>query len=240
MAAASERRKEMRPYIIAHMLSSLDGRIDSAAWIGKSDIDRDAFVSVYEDTHRRLAGDAWIVGRTTMEEFADGDITIANSTRTMPRETFKGASNGPYALVLDPSGKLHWSSNTANGDHVIEVLTEQVSDTYLEELQAVGVSYIFAGASSIDLELAMTKLREEFGIERLLLEGGGRINGSFLAAGLVDEFSLLLAPVLDATTETPASFDRPGINIPRRFVFQSVERSDNDLLWLLYVSPKAA
>lgn len=230
----------MRPYIIAHMLSSLDGRIDSAAWIGKSNIDRDAFVDDYEDTHRKLAGDAWIVGRTTMEEFADGQIVIANSTRQISRETFKGASSGPYALALDPSGKLHWSSNTANGDHVIEILTEQVPDSYLEELQSVGVSYIFAGTTSIDLERAVTKLREEFGIERLLLEGGGRINGSFLAAGLVDEFSLLLAPVLDATTDTPASFDRPGINIPKRFVFQSVERRDNDLLWLRYLTAQAA
>ena len=229
----------MRPYIIAHMLSSLDGRIDSAAWIGQSNIDRDAFVDVYEDTHRRLAGDAWIVGRATMEEFADGEIVIGKSTRQMPRETFKGASTGPYALVLDPSGKLHWSGNTANGDHVIEILTEQVADSYLEELESVGVSYIFAGATAIDLELAVTKVREEFGIQRLLLEGGGRINGSFLAAGLVDEFSLLLAPVLDATTGMPASFDRPGVNIPKRFVFQSVERRDNDLLWLRYVTPHA-
>jgi 2,5-diamino-6-(ribosylamino)-4(3H)-pyrimidinone 5'-phosphate reductase len=230
----------MRPYIIAHMLSSLDGRIDSAAWIGKSSIDREAFVGVYEDTHRRLAGDAWIVGRTTMEEFADGQIVIANSTRQIPRETFKGASSGPYALVLDPSGKLHWSTNTANGDHVIEILTEQVTDAYLEKLQSAGVSYIFAGVASIDLAVAMTKLREEFGIKRLLLEGGGRINGSFLAAGLVDEFSLLLAPVLDATTDTPASFDRPGINIPKRFVFRSVARRENDLLWLRYVTAEAA
>lgn len=226
----------MRPYIIAHMLSSLDGRIDSAAWAGKSGIDRDAFVDAYEDTHRRLAGDAWIVGRTTMEEFADGDIVIAHSTRKMRRETFNGASSGPYALVLDPSGRLHWSSNTANGDHVIEILTEQVPDTYLAGLQAAGVSYLFAGATTIDLELAVTRLREQFGIERLLLEGGGRINGSFLAAGLIDEFSLLLAPLVDARTETPASFDRPGIDIPRRFVFQSVERRDNDLLWLRYVT----
>ena len=85
----------------------------------------------------------------------------------------------------------------------------------------------------------MTKLCEEFGIQRLLLEGGGRINGWFLAAGLVDEFSLLLAPVLDATTDPPASFDRPGINIPKRFDFQSAERRDNDLLWLRYVTAQA-
>lgn len=40
-------------------------------------------------------------------------------------------------------------------------------------------------------------LHERFGIRRLLLEGGAGINGSLLAAGLVDELSVLIAPALD-------------------------------------------
>ena len=48
-----------------------------------------------------------------------------------------------------------------------------------------------------DLAGALTTLRRELGIETLLLEGGAGINGSFLAAGLVDELSLVIAPGLD-------------------------------------------
>ncbi len=49
----------------------------------------------------------------------------------------------------------------------------------------------------IDLAGALTTLRRELGIETLLLEGGAGINGSFLAAGLVDELNLVIAPALD-------------------------------------------
>ena len=44
----------------------------------------------------------------------------------------------------------------------------------------------------IDLEAALETLNQVFGIKRLLLEGGGAINGSFLAAGLVDEVNILV------------------------------------------------
>ncbi len=44
-------------------------------------------------------------------------------------------------------------------------------------------------------------------LKRLLLEGGGHVNGSFLAAGLVDEISLLVAPALDGGDGVTGVFD---------------------------------
>ena len=56
----------MKPYIICHMASSIDGRIDGAVLnplMGEGD---------YEKTGAKLKGDAWICGRTTMQlDFAD-------------------------------------------------------------------------------------------------------------------------------------------------------------------------
>ena len=53
-------------------------------------------------------------------------------------------------------------------------------------LRGEGVSYLFAGKQDLDLALLLEILNRELGIKRLLLEGGGRANGSFLRAGLVD------------------------------------------------------
>jgi hypothetical protein len=69
------------------------------------------------------------------------------------------------------------------------VLTEQVSDAHLAGLRRDGVSYIFASERELDLALALENLNRELGIERLLLEGGGKSNGSFLRAGLIDAMS---------------------------------------------------
>ena len=58
----------------------------------------------------------------------------------------------------------------------------------------------------------MATLRRVLGIETLLLEGGGTINGAFLSAGLVDEFYVILAPALDGSPST-AIVDGGGVGL---------------------------
>jgi riboflavin biosynthesis pyrimidine reductase len=68
-----------------------------------------------------------------------------------------------------------------------------------------------------------------------MLEGGGRINGGMLRAGLIDEVSLLVAPVADGRVGTPALFGVVGDEVtPRRLVLDTVERRADDVLWLRY------
>src|SRR5262249_8953125 len=137
--------------------------------------------------------------------------------------------------ALDPSGKLMWKSSSIDGEHVISVLTEKVPDDYLAFLRSVGVSYLFGGRREMDLERVLAKLKSAFGIEKLLLEGGGKINGSFLAADLVDELSVLVAPIADGSTGAPSLFDvSDGSASPRRLKLVSVERRAGDLVWLRY------
>ena len=83
------------------------------------------------------------------------------------------------------------------GDPVIVLLGQEVSDGHLVELVANGVSYLVSDDATIDLARMLERLGQLFSIRRLLLEGGAVINGSFFAAGLVDELSLLSAPALD-------------------------------------------
>jgi 2,5-diamino-6-(ribosylamino)-4(3H)-pyrimidinone 5'-phosphate reductase len=72
-----------------------------------------------------------------------------------------------------------------------------------------------------------------FGVRALMLEGGARINGAMLRAGLIDELSLLLAPVTDGRVGTPAFFDVDGDDVtPHRLTLESVERRAGDVVWL--------
>ncbi len=85
------------------------------------------------------------------------------------------------------------------------------------------------------LALALEKIAERFGVRTLMLEGGGRINGSMLREGLVDFVSLLVAPVVDGRIGMPAVFDVDGEDIaPFRLALESVERRADDVLWLRY------
>ena len=115
-------------------------------------------------------------------------------------------------------------------------------DRYRADLRAKGISYLLGGRRRIDLRQVLRKLRARFGIRRLLLEGGGKINGSFLAAGLIDELSVLVAPVADGAVGTPTLFDAGQTPGPaRRLSLLEVERRPGNLVWLRYaVSPGAS
>jgi 2,5-diamino-6-(ribosylamino)-4(3H)-pyrimidinone 5'-phosphate reductase len=142
---------------------------------------------------------------------------------------------------VDASGRLAWRSSDIDGDHVVAILSERVSDAYLAFLRERGVSYLLAGAHDVDLPLALEKIGERFGVQTLMLEGGGRINGGMLRAGLIDEVSVLVAPVVDGRIGTPALFDVDGQGFgPRRLALEEVERRAGDVLWLRYrVEPAA-
>ncbi len=214
------------------MAPSVDGRIVVNSWPRQR-----ALTSEYERTAASLRGDAWIIGRISMEPYAGkARVSGGKGGARVPRTDFVARADAPgYAIAIDPSGKLRWESGAIDEEHVITVLTERVPDRYLAFLRARGVSYLFGGRDRVDLPAVLRKLRSRFGIRRLLLEGGGKINGSFLAAGLVDELSLLQVPVADGSVGTPSLFDaREGRGPALALKLLSVRRRPGDLVWLRY------
>lgn len=181
-----------RPRVICHMLGSIDGRIVVDGWPASGEARRQ-----YELVHASYRAEAWMCGRVTMEAFAGAvrpaaEVSLVHSGA--PREDHLApGEHDSFAIAVDPSGRLAWESNDIDGDHVVAILSERVSDEYLASLREHGVSYLLAGAPDVDLALALRKIGERLGVRTLMLEGGGGINGGMLRAGLVDEVSLLVA-----------------------------------------------
>lgn len=221
-----------RPYVICHMAPTVDGRIVTARWNLPPIVYRE-----YERTAQTFDADAWMIGRISMEPYAGkARIPRRKARHPIPRTDFVARPDaGSYAIALDPSGKLTWKSGAIDDEHVITVLTEKVSDDYLAFLQSKGVSYLFGGRTDVNLKRVLEKLTTQFGIKTLLLEGGGKINGSFLAADLIDELSVLVAPIADGAIGTPSLFDVEGGHAPaRRLKLVSVEERRGDMVWLRY------
>jgi len=221
-----------RPYIICHMASSIDGKIDGSV------LQNVLPAGEYEALHSKLGGNAWICGRTTMQQhFAEAEPFVSATNKPAgPQPVHVARRAGSYAIAVDTTGKLCWSSGDLHDDHLICVLSERVPADYLEMLREKKISYIVAGPTNVDLEEAVSLLAKHFGIETLLLEGGGHINGSFLQANLIDEISLLLAPGIDGRHQVAAVFD--GVVEPNRkavpLKLKSVERREGDVLWIRY------
>lgn len=226
----------MKPHVICHMASSLDGRILPARWTPG-----DAHSHpTYEDLHVRLGGGSWIVGRVTGAEFAKGNAYPEQGNDAIERTTWlPNKKADAYGIVIDAHGKIAWGRSDVGGDPIVVVLTERVSNAHLAGLRADGVGYIFAGQDELDLRQALTMLGEELGLVRFLLEGGGHLNGAFLRAGLVDEISLMLVPAVDGMSGAPAVFDGPkadGSAMPAvdRLTLDSHEVLDAGIVWLRY------
>jgi riboflavin biosynthesis pyrimidine reductase len=213
------------------MMSTIDGKIDGGA------IHDVAPGDDYETTGEQLNGDAWICGRTTMEmHFADGVFTPTSNTPAGPQPPFVARRAESYAICVDTSGKLAWSSNDLDGDHLICIVSESAAAEYLAMLREKQISYIVAGEESVDLPKAVDLLGQHFDIRTLLLEGGGHINGGFVAANLVDEVSLLIAPGIDARGNIAAVFDGLAADnwSATRLTLKSLDRRAGDVLWLRY------
>src|SRR5215208_4930582 len=132
-----------RPRVICHMLASVDGRIVVEGWPLSAEERRQ-----YELVHSKFKPDGWLCGRVTMEHFAAGtrsDAEVARAYDGPPREDFVAPGEHPslrsgqapsvrsgraFAIVVDPRGKLVWESGEIDGDHVVAILTERVSDEY--------------------------------------------------------------------------------------------------------------
>lgn len=236
-----------RPYIVCHMLTSLDGKI-----VGDylEDERSTYYTDQYERIHESYGSQAWMCGRITFEEhYTLGHQLDLNQTDmpSVPRTDYVADKDARrFAVAVDPSGKLGWTKNfivdkskDRMGNHIVEVLTEQVSDAYLAYLRDLGISYIFGGEKQLDFNVVVKKLKLLFSIDQLLVEGGGVINGSFLNEGLIDELSLIIAPMADGTSNGLTLFETSS-HLKKQplvhFFLKDIEKLDDGGLWLKYVT----
>lgn len=226
----------MKPYIICHMIQSVDGRIDCAMTEKIDDTDH------YYETLNSLDCDATIEGKTTlvMHYAAPGVFECKQPVVETGQQVYKAKESKEWAIGVDTKGTLLWNDNVEEKFErpLIMILSETVSKEYLDYLKSKGISYITIGKDAIDLKKAVEILADEFDIKRLAVVGGGHLNGSFLDLGLIDEISMLYASGIDAREGMASSFDgRNGDREPIRLNLNHVEQLD-DIIWAKYTIKK--
>jgi riboflavin biosynthesis pyrimidine reductase len=186
------------------MTVSLDGKVTGEHLMRPG---AGASGNIYYEYNRTLNAEGFICGRVTMEgSFTGGWYPdLSDYPAVQKADAPVRTRSGFYAVAFDPHGRLGWISDRIidpDGDpgyhnaQIIEVLTAQVDPRYLGYLDSIGIPYLFAGETELDVALALYKLKERFGITALLLEGGSILNGAFQRAGVIDELSLVVDPVI--------------------------------------------
>ena len=226
----------MKPQVACIVSASIDGRTLLSRWSP----DPAHLRGLFERVHDEIGCDAWLIGRATGREYSKREAYPSHTAETFSRENwFARRDAKAYGVVLDAHGKVAFGRSDIGGDPIVVVLTTAVSDAHLAGLRSEGISYIFAGDTALDLALVLDILNRELGVKRLLVEGGGTTNGSFLRAGLIDEINLILCPAVDGTKGAPSAFDaRDGDAVQKaplqRMTLESTKPLEGGALWLRY------
>ena len=232
----------MKPYVICHMVTSVDGRIWGSRWRPRANVVPNLFERLHDQLVAEVGGGgSWLCGRVTAQEFAKGTAPqYPPSDQVFPRENWFARRDDvkAWGIFLDAKGKAVWARQDIGGDQILVILTEAVPDRHLAGLRADGVSYIFAGATEIDLAAALKTLNRELGIERLMVEGGGGANGALLRAGLIDELSLVITAAIDGSSGAPTVFNSGDVDLGpapvETMTLASHEVLENGAVWLRY------
>jgi riboflavin-specific deaminase-like protein len=184
---------ERDAWVLGQLGQSLDGRIATAS--GHSH-----YINGPEDIRRlhatRALADAVVVGA--------GTVALDD-----PRLTVREAEGEhPVRVALDPRGDLPADRaifTTADAPTLWIVgegvaTREDVEGDSVERVELPGSGAGFDPADVLDILRAR-------GLQRVLVEGGGRTVSSFLAADLLDRLHLSVAPLLIGS-------GRPGITLP--------------------------
>jgi riboflavin-specific deaminase-like protein len=187
------------PYLALNMVSTADGRATLSGRSGAigGEADRALFHGL------RTVVDAVMVGAGTVRAEGYRRLVRDPAARALRRE--RGLAEEPLACVV--SGRLALSGQVpllADPDARVAILT--ASQASLPPDCRAQVQYVrCASGGQLDLAAALRELRERLGVRTILCEGGPHLNAHLLAAGLVNELFLSLAPTLaggDATSES--------------------------------------
>ena len=195
------------PEIFIYMGESIDGKGSGDMF----EVPESQFgAKYYFDMEYSWGCKSILMGRTTFGEFLEGksiDYT-GISTDKIEKKDYLSENRKKteyYYISIDKNGKLPWQNGYGlygedlgrnKETHIITILSEDVELKYLAYLQKIGVSYIFAGEKNIDLKVALKKLKDLFGIDKILCEGGPKTNELLLKENLVDKLIILKMPVI--------------------------------------------
>lgn len=223
-----------RPYIICHMMSSIDGRIDCAMTSQIKGVEE------YYKTLKELNAPSRLSGRITAElEMALKGKYSPKDLAPIGKESFsKKKESNEYEIIVDTMGVLLWDDDSKYDKHHLIITSEKVSKEYLDYLDKKKISWISCGKEKINLAKAVEILYKEFNVKRMAVVGGPLINSSFLDEGLLDEISLLIGVGIDGRKGMQGVFDGFGMDHPitTKLKFKEVKSFEDGAVWIRYTA----
>ncbi len=169
-----------RPHVILSAAMSIDGKIATRNGESKLSSRKDLL-----RVHKLRANvDAILVGKNTLM-VDDPSLTV---------KYVKGKN--PIRIILDSEGSLKSTSQIIKTCRIIPTIiavSEKITQKNIVRLEREGLEVIKCGQNKIDLKKLLPILRKK-NIKKLLVEGGGLTNWSFIKDELIDEIIITITP----------------------------------------------
>lgn len=155
----------------------------------------------------------------------------------LPASVRERPGHRKWFTVVDGRGRARWTIKSQGEYDVLVLVARATPRSYLAYLRAESVSYLVAGEAQVDLGAALRLMQQRLGVNCVVSNAGGGLNGALLRAGLVDAIDLLVAPALVGGLGTPSIFDGPPLadgEAPARLRLISAQAEADGLLRLRY------
>ncbi|HUO81479.1 MAG TPA: bifunctional diaminohydroxyphosphoribosylaminopyrimidine deaminase/5-amino-6-(5-phosphoribosylamino)uracil reductase RibD [Gammaproteobacteria bacterium] len=205
------RHRRGRPFVVSKLAVSMDGRTaladGTSRWITGP--------AAREDGHRLRARSSAILTGI-------GTVLADDPSLTVRLPDPGGGWRQPRRVVLDSAGRLPASARVLAVSGETLVFVAEGSTPARPGPSGAAVERVAAVGGGLDLRAVLARLAA-LEVNELLVEAGPRLNGSLLAAGLVDEWIVYLAPVV-LGDEARGMFALPALEHMReRIELENVE-----------------
>lgn len=226
-----------RPRVTVYNEISVDGRIEGFAGDGEA----------YYRHGFTWGRDAILMGSATALAFgpaesqaeAGGAGPEVHAAPAPPGFEELVARSRPLLVVVDSRGAVRcWRHAQAQPWYrgQVALVSTRTPTEHREHLRRRDVETITCGDDRVDLAQAMERLHDVHGVRAVRTDGGGRLTGALLAADLVDDLVIMVAPRVSRLPGARGlvELEHPlaAGGVPLRLV--DVERLAEDVLVLRY------
>ena len=207
-----------RPFVYLNMVSSVDGRAAIEGHSHPLGSEADTLLL----TELRTLADAVLIGTGTLR--AEGYARLVGNPERIARREAAGLAPTPIAVLISRGLDLPWDAGLfAAADQPVIVYTgsDAAPPGVAAPLELVRLDDPTPAAALRDL-----RARD---VRAMLCEGGPTLNRALLAAGLVDELFLTLAPLLAGNVDAPRIVEGDDLEAPAELALEWVMRHDDEL-----------
>lgn len=209
-------------HVVSHMTVSIDGRITGFP------VD----MGLHYEVAARFAADAVLTSSATLLDGAarEGiDLSLDDVPSTgdpVATEVAADAGDAPWLVIVDSRGRvrrLGWLRAQPYWSDVIVAASAATPAHRLAALRRAAVAHVVVGDERVDLPALLDALAERYDVHRVRVDAGGTLTGALLAAGLIDELHVIIAPYVVGTLPVGPTLADGLTDAARRHVLVRVD-----------------